>query len=187
MIRRLLLVLSAVALLVMPTAASAGGGCLPDPGLEPSSSSQRSVAIRNCAFVDTVTYVDPGETVRWVNRDHAPHTVTGAAVSWGTEDLLDLGDSVSYTFQEDGVYPYYCALHPSMVGAVVVGDAKGGAGSRGVTEAGSAAPVNATAPDDAEGGTPPADLALAAAAGLAAVAIAARILLGRRATAAPAP
>lgn len=186
MIRRLLLVLSAVALLVVPTAASAGG-CLPDPDLEPSSSSRRSVAIRECAFVDTVTYVDPGETVRWVNRDHAPHTVTGAAVSWGTEDLVDLGESVSYTFEEDGVYPYYCALHPSMVGAVVVGDGKGGAGAGGITKAGIAGPVNATAPGDTESGTSPAVLALAAAAGLAGVAIAARFLLGRRTTTAPAP
>jgi hypothetical protein len=33
------------------------------------------------------------------------------------------GGSVSYSFDEAGVYPYVCTWHPGMVGAVVVGDA----------------------------------------------------------------
>ena len=30
-----------------------------------------------------------------------------------------------YRFDEDGVYPYSCLIHPGMVGAIVVGDGVG--------------------------------------------------------------
>jgi hypothetical protein len=33
-----------------------------------------------------------------------------------------LNDTVSYRFQNSGVFPYFCLIHPGMVGAVVVGD-----------------------------------------------------------------
>ena len=175
MIRRLALLGFVTAMVLVPVGAAAGGGCIPDPGLELTSSSRRSVAIANCAFVDTVTYVDTGETVRWVNEDYVPHTVTGAALSWGDEEFLDQGEKVSHTFDEEGVYPYYCDLHPSMVGAVVVGDGKGAI----------AAPVSDTSPVDPEGGTSTAVVALAGAAGLAALVLAGRYVLGRRTTPAP--
>ena len=32
---------------------------------------------------------------------------------------------MSYRFDQDGVYPYSCLLHPGMVGAIVVGDGVG--------------------------------------------------------------
>jgi plastocyanin len=107
---------------LVPTAA-AGGGCYAPTDAEMTTGSKPLVGIGQCSFVDTVVYIEPGEEVRWVNKDPVPHTVTGAANSWGTERYLDQGDDVSYTFEKDGVYPYYCLLHPSMVGAVVVGDA----------------------------------------------------------------
>lgn len=190
--RHSLLVVLAVAgaLLVAPGVASAGG-CHPDPGIEMTASSDRSVAIAGCAFTPTVTYVDPGQTVRWVNRDIVPHTVTGAALSWGHQNHLDQGVAVSYAFEKEGVYPYFCALHPSMVGAVVVGDGMGSAAAAGagVEAVDEAAPVSAVDPAPAEtgAGTSPAVLALALAAAVAAVAVAARYALARRSGAPSAP
>ncbi len=48
------------------------------------------------------------------------------ATSWGDPGISLLqGDTVRYRFDEDGVYPYSCLLHPGMVGAIVVGDGVG--------------------------------------------------------------
>jgi hypothetical protein len=35
------------------------------------------------------------------------------------------GKSVTFRFDEEGVYPFFCCLHPGMAGAVVVGDGAG--------------------------------------------------------------
>ena len=70
-----------------------------------------------------------GDTVTWTNVDSQPHTVTSG--SNGTPDgifdsspnftpLIITGGTFSHTFAEAGNYPYYCALHPNMVGTVIV-------------------------------------------------------------------
>ena len=125
MVRRasLLLVLALAGFVLVLPGAAAGGGCHAPLDLEMSSSTNSRVGIGQCAFVDTVTYIDRGDSVTWFNKDPVPHTVSGAANSWGNENLLSQGDRVTYAFEKEGVYPYYCALHPTMVGAVVVGDA----------------------------------------------------------------
>jgi hypothetical protein len=48
--------------------------------------------------------------------------VTGANGSFGDYSALAEGMSVNHRFAEPGTYPYFCALHPNMAGAVVVGD-----------------------------------------------------------------
>jgi plastocyanin len=184
MTRRLscMLVIAVAGLIVVPAGAAAGGMCHPAAGLEPTSSPKTTVVIDDCAFEQTVTYVDPGDTVRWVNRDVYPHSVTGAALSWGTADLLDRKDAVSYRFDDEGVYPYYCDLHPSMVGAVVVGDGKAVGTGAGVSEADttSAAATGRTTPVDGDGGSSLVP-ALSIAAVLAALFVVMRFALGRRA------
>jgi manganese oxidase len=73
--------------------------------------------------------VSVGDTVPWTNMDTQPHTVTSG--SNGTPDgrfdsspnfnpLLVPAQTFSHTFTEAGEYPYYCALHPNMVGTVSV-------------------------------------------------------------------
>jgi plastocyanin len=116
----------AVALLATawtPSAAVAGGGGCYRPA---SDGTGLRAVIENLCFTPTVLHVDPGSTVTWVNRDPGiPHTVTGANQTWGSLDELRLGDEASFRFDRNGVYPYYCAYHPSMTGAVVVGDGSG--------------------------------------------------------------
>lgn len=125
--RRLLL---AVALLVTGTfstapVANAGGGCRAPLDEKAITSTSLKATIAGCAFQPTVTYIDAGETLTWTNKDSLPHTVSGAADAWGSEDPMRQGDTATYTFEDEGVFPYYCAYHPAMVGAVVVGDGKG--------------------------------------------------------------
>lgn len=187
----LLVVLAVGGTVLLTPGVAAGGGCIPDADLEMTSSSKTTIAIDNCAFVDTVTYVEPGAKVRWISGDHVPHTVTGAALSWGAKDVLEMGDAVSYSFEEEGVYPYFCDFHPAMVGAVVVGDGGGpaAAAGAGVKSVDGAAPAGSsrTAPLETGDGASPVVVALAIAATLAAVAAVARYALGRRASAPSAP
>jgi plastocyanin len=61
--------------------------------------------------------VPPGTTVTWTNTGAAPHTVTGDFADSG---LIEPGKTFSFTFDEPGTFDYACALHPQMVGAIVV-------------------------------------------------------------------
>ena len=110
----------------------AGGGCHSDVF---SDEANTQVELTKNCFEPTVVRVAPGDTVTWTNSDPDPHTVTGVARTWGNDDNVNAGASVSYQFDETGVFPYFCYFHPSMVGAVVVGDgsaASAGAANDGV-------------------------------------------------------
>lgn len=61
-----------------------------------------------------------GETVTWVNEDDSsPHTATSTDGIFDS-DMLQSGQSFSYTFDKEDEYPYYCMFHPNMVGTVIV-------------------------------------------------------------------
>ena len=105
--------------LALAPAASAGGGggCA-----ETTEGTGSVVEIRNFCFTPTVIRVDDGSTVTFVNRDDAPHNVTGG--NWGSSSLV-LGDEITQRFDAAGTYAYSCTLHVGMTGAVVVGDGIG--------------------------------------------------------------
>ncbi len=71
------------------------------------------------SFSPNPVEVKVGETVTWINDDSVIHTATSTD---GTFDsgIMRNGQSFSYTFDTAGEYPYYCTLHPNMVGTVVV-------------------------------------------------------------------
>lgn len=106
--------------------ATAGGGCL--HGTPPSDGDGVRVEMVDECFTPTVLHVEPGDQVTFVNRDDTFHQVSGVGDSWGSFTDLAQGDSVAYTFDEDGVYVYSCWVHPGMVGAVVAGSGAGSAG-----------------------------------------------------------
>ena len=66
-----------------------------------------------------------GDEIVWKNADTAAHTVTSGTSADGPDEMFDSGlfgpgKSFSYTFTEKGNFPYYCIVHPWMVGNVVV-------------------------------------------------------------------
>ena len=65
-----------------------------------------------------------GDTVNWTNQDLSPHTTTSGSPSSpsGIWDSLFMGQgsSFSFTFNDPGVYPYFCTFHIDMLGTVTV-------------------------------------------------------------------
>ena len=111
------LALSFVVLGVTATSAVAGGGGCHGDRQELSTT---RVEIQQFCFTQTVVHVAPGSSVTWTNYDESPHSVTGSNFAWGDYNELGTNESVTHRFDTPGVYPYYCYLHPGMVGAVVV-------------------------------------------------------------------
>lgn len=80
------------------------------------------VAIRNFAFHPDSLAVPAGATVTWVNCEDVgqqPHTTTSTTAVWSSPNL-NSGDHYSHTFAGAGVFPYYCTVHPYMLGKIVV-------------------------------------------------------------------
>ncbi|MGH2372714.1 MAG: cupredoxin domain-containing protein [bacterium] len=101
----------------VPALAGGGGGC----HMPSTDARGTTVAMQDACFAPTVIRVAPGTSVTWVNRDAMLHSVVRA----GTQlvgQANGAGTSFKAQFSRPGVYPYYCAQHPGMIGAIVVGD-----------------------------------------------------------------
>jgi plastocyanin len=89
------------------------------PLVKPKSAAGNAARIEGFAFRPGTITVNAGATVRWANRDAAPHTVTAANGSF-TSKTLAKGGVYTRRFPKAGRYGYLCALHPGMKGAVLV-------------------------------------------------------------------
>jgi plastocyanin len=121
------LVVIAVAAVIVPSVTARGGGGGFCAGSLPfTDESANVVEMEDNCFAPTVARVGRGETVTFVNRDLQLHTVGGANGVFGDlRGVVRPGDEVSFTFNEEGVFPYVCIFHPGMAGAIVVGDGAG--------------------------------------------------------------
>lgn len=57
--------------------------------------------------------------VSWTNDDRIVHSVTALEVEFDS-DVMQPDEVFEYTFDKVGDFDYYCMLHSSMVGRVVV-------------------------------------------------------------------
>ena len=75
-------------------------------------------------YIPSKITIKSGETVYWKNQDAAFHSVTsgfyGDPDGLFDSELLDPEDIFSYKFTEEGIYDYYCTLHPWMKGIILV-------------------------------------------------------------------
>lgn len=76
------------------------------------------VEIRGFAFTPDQVEVAAGDSIRWTNRDLAPHTATALDGSWDTGPIAE-DESVTLTFDPGMAGPYHCSFHPEMSGTVV--------------------------------------------------------------------
>ena len=82
------------------------------------------------AFSPNPINVKVGGTVTWTNKDTIGHTVTsgtgpsdpnkGNEFDSGLSTLLTPGKTFSHTFNTAGAFTYFCQVHPTMMGKVVV-------------------------------------------------------------------
>lgn len=92
------------------------------------------------AYAPNPVEANVGDKVIWKNDDSTPHTATsgqpgeadgmfgGEAGSFGT--IIAPGKTQEFTFTEAGEFPYYCGLHPNMVGTVTVSAGGNGNGNQ---------------------------------------------------------
>jgi plastocyanin len=78
-----------------------------------------AASLGNRAFVPDELDVTVGTMVTWTNTDSVAHTSTSNVTGWDSA-VLAPGGQFSVAFQTAGTFPYHCAIHPGMVGTVVV-------------------------------------------------------------------
>ena len=73
--------------------------------------------------------VKVGGKVTWTNKDSVQHTVTsgkpgsadsGKEFDSGLTKLINSNATFDHTFTKAGTFTYYCQLHPTMTGTVIV-------------------------------------------------------------------
>jgi amicyanin len=86
----------------------------------PPASQTPEVSISNFAFSPTDITVKKGTKVTWTNNDSVAHTVTADSGKGPDSELLQNGQTYSFTFNEVGTFNYHCTPHPQMHGTVTV-------------------------------------------------------------------
>jgi plastocyanin len=98
---------------------ASGGNASTSVSIVPGSST-----LTTDAFAPNPIQVSVGTTVTWTNDDAQPHTVNSGenATPSGLFDspIMAPQATFEYTFTEAGEFPYFCILHPNMVGTVSV-------------------------------------------------------------------
>ncbi len=108
----------------------AGVAAAPAAFAEVSVSAPAGTSVPGCeetneCFIPGDVSVDVGETVIWSNDDTAAHTVTSGSAADGPDGVFDsslfmAATTFEHTFDEAGDYPYFCMVHPWMIGSVTV-------------------------------------------------------------------
>jgi plastocyanin len=114
--KRVLILLTALTLAVAACSSDDGGSDTSAAGL---GGGEGSVDIADLAFSPDILTVAVGTTVTWENSDGLPHTSTSDDEVWDS-GTLESGGEFSFTFEEAGTFGYFCEIHPSMNGSVVV-------------------------------------------------------------------
>jgi plastocyanin len=98
---------------------SVGLAMLAGTQLAAAAESTVEITIDNFTFAPATITIEPGTTVKWLNRDDIPHTVAAKSLAFRSK-ALDTDDSFSHQFDDVGVVDYFCSLHPHMTGKIIV-------------------------------------------------------------------
>ena len=82
-----------------------------------AESAKQIISIKDFAFNPSDLTVSVGTTVLWKNEDSAPHRIKSVGFA---SDILSEGQSFEYKFETAGTYDYFCVLHRSMRGQIIV-------------------------------------------------------------------
>jgi plastocyanin len=91
----------------------------------------------NKAFSPNTAIIKPGYTIEWINNDSVIHTVVEGTASIPSDasairpeasdhesgfESTVMAQKMTYrhTFDKPGTFNYYCSIHPTMTGVVIV-------------------------------------------------------------------
>ncbi len=86
------------------------------PKITPASIPQL-ITIQSFTYQPVSLTLKKGTSVKWVNKDGTPHTVTFDAFK---SNSLNQGSFYEHTFTTPGTFSYYCQFHSGMKGTVIV-------------------------------------------------------------------
>jgi plastocyanin len=78
------------------------------------------VTIYGMQYLPATIRIKAGDQVNWTNLEAMPHTVTSHYNGLVSSHKMGPGSSYTHIFKQPGIHTYYCVLHPSMTGAVIV-------------------------------------------------------------------
>jgi len=106
------------------------------PGAFAGNPPEVTIEIQNLKFSPAVLTLPVGSTVHWRNHDETPHDVTSGTSIIGraarglkktkfpdghfSSGLFPKDASFSFTFDQKGEYPFYCNIHPFMIGKIII-------------------------------------------------------------------
>lgn len=91
----------------LPTVSLAGGAKL------------HEVTIKSFAFEPEVIHASVGDTIRWTNKDLAPHTATADEFGWDTGEIGN--NAAGEVIVTEGMETsYFCVFHPHMKGRLEI-------------------------------------------------------------------
>ncbi len=83
------------------------------------SGADTAVTLASIKFTPATVTVPVGATVVWTNQDSTIHTVTANNGAFAS-DVLKVGQTFRFTFNQPGTFDYICTIHPEMKGTIVV-------------------------------------------------------------------
>ena len=87
---------------------------------KPAALGPDEVGIDNFQFAPTPIVIKAGHSVTWINRDDVPHVIVNVERKFRESPVLDTGRRYVHRFAERGTYNYFCSIHPTMTGTIVV-------------------------------------------------------------------
>ena len=77
------------------------------------------IEIASFRFHPAVIQARVGDTIRWINKDLAPHTATANEFGWDTGELGQ-GEAAEVPVNAGMEPSYFCVFHPHMKGKIKV-------------------------------------------------------------------
>ncbi|MGE5661852.1 MAG: cupredoxin domain-containing protein [Ignavibacteriales bacterium] len=80
------------------------------------------------AYEPNPLHVKVGSKITWTNDDKTTHTATSGTITsneYGKifdSGYLSKGKSFTFVFDQPGEFEYFCLLHPTMIGKIVVSE-----------------------------------------------------------------
>lgn len=105
----------------MACGGGSGGDAYGDDNPVKVTGSSVTVEMKDIQFQPKGIKMKVGTTVAWVNKDPVVHNVRQIESVFLSQDVMEEGDTFSFTFDKPGTYRYQCTYHhPNMNGVVIV-------------------------------------------------------------------